>query len=377
MLTPRDAEDLCEIIATAADRGEKLELVGGGSKTAIGAPREATRVSLGAFTGVVDYDPAELVLTVRPATPLAEIKALVAAQGQMLAFEPWDHGPLLGNAAAATIGGVVAAGVAGSARVTAGSARDHLLGFTAVSGRGESFVAGARVVKNVTGYDLPKLMAGSWGRLGAMVELTLKVLPRPRTELTLALDGLSPARAHAAIARALGSNAEVSAAAHLQGQSGSGLTLFRLAGFEPSVAARARHLPVILADHGSLRPVDPGEAAAAWQQAMGAAGLAGPVLWRVHIQPAKMPQLLERIEGQWACDWGGGLVWLATESPDDAVRQRAAGLGGEATLVRAGDAIRARIPTFHPRSPGVMALEARVRRAFDPASVFETGRFQE
>jgi glycolate oxidase FAD binding subunit len=373
MHTPRDRHDLAEIIGAAAGKGEKLELVGGGSKAAIGAPREVTRVSLAALAGVVDYDPAELVLTVRPATPLADVRRLVAGQGQMLAFEPWDHGPLLGADAQATIGGVVAAGVAGSRRVTAGSARDHLLGFTAISGRGESFVAGAKVVKNVTGYDLPKLMAGSWGRLGAMVELTLKVLPRPRTELTLAFDGLSPAAAHAAMARALGSNAEVSAAAHLQ----SGLTLFRLAGFEPSVAARARHLPAILADHGSLRPLDAEEAAPAWHEAMTASGLSGPVLWRVHLQPAKMPHLLEGWAGEWACDWGGGLVWLATDAQDDAVRQRAAELGGEATLVRAGDDIRARVPTFQPRSSGVMALESRVRRAFDPAGVFETARFQD
>jgi glycolate oxidase FAD binding subunit len=175
------------------------------------------------------------------------------------------------------------------------------------------------------------------------------------------------------MARGLGSNAEVSAAAHLQ----SGLTLFRLAGFEPSVAARARHLPAILAEHGRLRPLDGEEAAPAWQRAMTAAGLAGPVLWRVHLQPAKMPHLLEGLVGEWACDWGGGLVWLATEAQDDAVRRRAAALGGEATLVRGGDDIRARIPTFQPRTPGVMALESRVRRAFDPAGVFETARFQD
>ena len=177
MLEPRDAAELAEIVADAAARGRKLELRGGGTKADFGAPREAVVVSLAGLTGVVDYDPAELVLTVRAGTPLAEVQALVAAEGQMLAFEPWGE-------PGATIGGTIAAGVAGSRRVTAGSARDHLLGLMAVSGRGEVFVAGAKVVKNVTGYDLPKLMAGSWGRIGAMAELTVKVLPVPREVVT-------------------------------------------------------------------------------------------------------------------------------------------------------------------------------------------------
>jgi len=183
VLIPRDAQDLCAIVAQAGASAERLELRGGGSRADFGAPRQATVVSLQALSGVVDYDPAELVLTLRPGTPLAEVQALVASEGQMLAFEP--HG-----AASATIGGTVAAGVAGSRRVTAGSARDHLLGFAAVSGRGETYVAGAKVVKNVTGYDLPKLMAGSWGRIGAMTEMTLKVLPSPRIDVTLAAHGL-------------------------------------------------------------------------------------------------------------------------------------------------------------------------------------------
>jgi len=157
------------MIAAHADTGAKLALCGGGSKEQLGAPREAERVDMTGFAGVVDYDPAELVLTVRPGTPLAEIEALVASENQMLAFDPFDHGPIYGMPAGrATIGGVVAAGVGGSQRLSGGAPRDHLLGFRAVSGRGEVFVAGAKVVKNVTGYDLPKLAAGSWGRLFAM-----------------------------------------------------------------------------------------------------------------------------------------------------------------------------------------------------------------
>lgn len=368
MLEPRDTADLAEIVADAAASGRKLELRGGGTKAAFGAPREAELVSLAGLTGVVDYDPAELVLTVRAGTLLSDVQALVAGEGQMLAFEPW-------GAAGATIGGTMAAGVAGSRRITAGSARDHLLGLTAVSGRGEVFVAGAKVVKNVTGYDLPKLMAGSWGRIGAMAELTLKVLPAPREVVTLAARGLAPAAAHAAMACALGSNAEVSAAAALA----DGTVLLRVAGFAPSVAARCAALPGLMAGHGAVERMDTAEAALLWQRAMTGAGLAGSVRWDVHLPARAAAALIAALPkgAEWAMDWGGGRVWVCGEAEDDAVRQMAAGLGGEARLIAAPDAMRARIAAFHPRAKGVAALEARVRRAFDPGGVFVTGRFAE
>jgi FAD/FMN-containing dehydrogenases len=376
-LEPRDAADLCQIVADAAASGQHLELRGGGSKADFGAPREAAIVSMRALSGVVDYDPAELVLTVRPGTPLAEVEALVAGEGQMLAFEPFDHGPIYGMpTGAATIGGTVAGGVAGSRRVTAGSVRDHLLGFSAVSGRGEAFVAGAKVVKNVTGYDLPKLMAGSWGRIGAMTEMTLKVLPRPRMTTTLVAQGLSVPAAHAAMACALGSNADVSAAAHLS----NGITLLRVAGFAPSVEARCAALPGLLRDHCALDLIDEGEAAALWTQAMTGAGLAGAVLWRIHLPPRSAPDLLARLEPlgmDWAMDWGGALVWIALDNTGTTVREVAAALGGEATLIRAEASMRAQVPALHPRPQGLSELEQRVRRAFDPQGVFATDRFVE
>jgi glycolate oxidase FAD binding subunit len=366
MLTPRDPLDLAQIIADGGANGTKFELRGGGSKADFGAPREAEVISLAALAGVVDYDPAELVLTVRPGTPLAEVQALVAGKGQMLAFEPY-------GAPGASIGGTIAAAVAGSRRVTAGSARDHLLGFTAVSGRGESFVAGAKVVKNVTGYDLPKLMAGSWGRLGAMTELTLKVLPRPRCAVTLMAQGLEPHAAHAMMAAALGSNADVSAAAHLA----RGITLLRVAGFAPSVEYRCAALPGLLAAHCGLRRLDEAEATPLWHEAMTGSALHGQVRWRVHLPPRRAPELVAGFGIQWAMDWGGGQVWIASDDTGTAVREAAAALGGEAVLMQAPPEMRARVPALHPRAPGVTALESRVRRAFDPLGVFATARFAE
>ncbi|MDO7833483.1 FAD-binding protein [Sphingobium sp. HBC34] len=369
MLMPRDAQDLRQIVADAAANGTRLELRGGGTKAGFGAPRDAGIMSLGALSGVIDYDPAELVLTVRAGTPLADVQALVAAEGQMLAFEPWGE-------PGATIGGTVAAGVAGSRRVTAGSARDHLLGLTAISGRGEMFVAGAKVVKNVTGYDLPKLMAGSWGRLGAMTELTLKVLPRPRQTVTMVAEGLSLPAAYAAMACALGSNADVSAAAYVPG----GEMLLRVAGFAPSVEARCAVLPGLLAGHCALRLLPDAVAAPLWRRAMTGADLRGSVRWDVHLPPRHAAGLIDALRPlgiDWAMDWGGGRIWIALDRLDETVRDEAARLGGDARLVEAPADMRASVPAFHPRQPGVAALEQRVRRAFDPADIFVTGRFRE
>jgi glycolate oxidase FAD binding subunit len=378
VVSPTSEDDLRDLVAEAAGAGRKLAIRGGGSKAGVGRPEwEATVLDLRGFTGVVDYDPPELVLTVRPGTPLSEVQALVAGRNQMLAFEPFDHGPLFGQApGAATIGGVVAAGVSGSQRVSAGAARDHLLGLRAVSGRGELFVAGAKVVKNVTGYDLPKLMAGSWGRLGAMTELTLKVMPAPRVSETRVLLGLDVARAVAAMAAAMGSPAEVAAAAHLPGD--GGVTAFRLQGFAASVAARAQTLARVLAPFGRLQA--PGaDSAAIWTALRTLSPLPiGLPLWRINVPPSGAVGVIAALEplgARWLLDWAGGLVWAAGTVDPAAVRTAATAARGHAVLVRWPGEEPAPVRALHPLAPGVAALEERVRRAFDPAGVFETGRF--
>lgn len=379
--SPATVEDLEQLFADAAGRNGRIELRGGGSKAAIGASRTAEVVDLRGFAGVVDYDPPELVLTVRPGTPLAEVERLVAGQGQMLAFEPFDHGPLFGAGPGdATIGGIVAAGVAGSGRLTAGGARDHLLGFTAVSGRGERFVAGGKVVKNVTGYDLPKLIAGSWGRLAAITELTLKVLPRPKVVRTMAIEGLGVTEAQEAMAAAMGSPAEIGAAAHRPPLDGRpAMTLFRVQGFAPSVEARCATLPRLLDRHGRVMALPADEAASLWSSIGQAGALAdAEILWRISLPPSAAPRLVETFEplgGRWLLDWAGGLLWLGFDGDPAVVRRMAEIAGGHAMLVRAPIDLRDRIPAQHARAAGVMALEARVRRAFDPAGIFETGRF--
>ena len=383
MIEPRDQAELADAIADAAAQGRSIELRGGGSKAAIGAERpDATLLSMRGFAGIVDYDPPELVLTLRPGTPLAEVEALVAGEGQMLAFEPFDHGPVFGQpAGVATIGGVIAAGVAGSRRLTAGGARDHLLGFHGVSGRGEAFVAGAKVVKNVTGYDLSKLVTGSWGQLVALTEITLKVLPRPTATATRVVLGLDPAGATAAMAAAMRGQAEVSAAAYLPADlaEGTSITAFRLEGFGPSVAARCTMLQAILAQHGRVAEFSESVAQDFWQAIRTLAPLDdGRPLWRINTPPSAGPRLGERLASQgarWIADWAGGLVWLTFDHDPATVRRAAEAAGGHATLVRAPAALRAVVPALHPPAPGVAALSARIRRAFDPLAVFETGRF--
>ncbi len=382
LISPRDAADLVALVETARSQATKLAsklvLCSGGSKAAFGAEPDAavTRVDMRGFVGIVDYDPAELVLTVRPGTPLAEVETLLAAHGQMLAFEPFDHGPIYASAAgAATIGGVIAAGVAGSRRLSRGQARDHLLGFAGVSGRGEAFVAGAKVTKNVTGYDLPKIACGSWGQMFALTELNIKTLPRAELAQTLVIEGLAPAAAVMAMSRALGSQASVAAAAH---DPAAGLTALRLEGFAASVAARRALLQALLAEYGALSALEERAAEALWQGFRDVAVLAdAPLLWRVVVPAGRAPGLIEAlapIDARWLMDWAGGLLWVGTRA-DDGLRARVAAAGGHADLVRAHAAVRRAIPARHPPTPGVAALEARVRRAFDPDGVFETGRF--
>jgi glycolate oxidase FAD binding subunit len=365
-MRPATIDELERIISQAAASGARLELRGGGSKAAIGAPKQAEVVELTGFAGILDYDPAELVLTAGAGTSLAEVEAAVAEQGQMLAFEPFDHGPMFGRPdGAATLGGVMAAGVSGSRRLSRGPARDHLLGFKAVSGRGEAFVGGGKVVKNVTGYDLCKLMAGSWGRLAALTEVTLKVLPRPQVERSLAVAGLEPRDAAKLMSEAMGSKAEVAAAAHAPG-----LTVLRLEGFGPSVEARS-----LLVEAMGARPLAEAEAEGFW------AAMRNPlpdaeILWRISVPASRAADVIAALDGDWRMDWAGGLIWSApVDAASSGIREAAEAAGGHAMLVRAPEAMCAEVPALHPPMAGVAALEERVRRAFDPAGVFETGRF--
>ena len=381
---PTRVDELAEAIAAAAHNGQKVAIRGGGSKSPIGgSDGDATVLEMTGFSGVIDYDPPELVLTVGAGARLSDIEALVASQGQALAFDPFDHGPVFNNSAgASTIGGILAAGVAGPRRLTKGGARDHLLGFEAVSGRGERFVGGAKVVKNVTGYDLPKLMAGSWGRLAALTQVTLKVLPRARVQHTKLVIGLDVRSALQLMAKVMRSTAEVGAAAHIPSAAAYGgrpLTALLLEGFPSSVEARGELLDDLLEGCAQAAALE-GEACAGFWGEIATAEPLGRErpLWRI-VAPASRATDIGQSLGlgpeDELFDWAGGLLWIAYDGDPARVRAVAEAADGQAVLVRAPARMRASTPAFHPSAPGVAALESRVRRAFDPLCVFETGRF--
>ena len=402
-LKPRDAKDVEGAVQWALAESKSLEIVGHGSKRAIGRPAQTDlTLDLSGLSEVTLYEPEELVLTARAGTPIAEIEALVASKGQQLAFEPMDYGPLLGGwPGAGTIGGVLAANLSGPRRIKAGAARDHFLGLTAVSGRGETFKSGGRVVKNVTGYDLCKLVAGSWGTLAALTEVTIKTLPRPETEATVAVAGLDDAAAVRAMTAAMGSSCDVSGAAHLPaavagaiplaGAAGAGraLTLLRLEGVVPSVAHRQAALTEIVKPFGEVGILAEPASQAAWHAvrdvlpfAASRTGAEQP-LWRVSTAPARGAELARIVAGgtdaAWLYDWAGGLLWISiADAGDDAgaaaVRRAVAACGGHATLVRAPAALRAAVEPFEPLDAGLAALTKRVKEGFDPKGVFNTGR---
>jgi glycolate oxidase FAD binding subunit len=382
-LRPADPPQLSEAIAQCARRGETVELVAGGSKRGYGRPVDAAhRLDLSAFAGIRLYEPEELVLTAGAATDLGKIEAALAGARQHLAFEPPDWRHLWNSKAAPTLGGAIACNLSGPRRLRDGAARDHHLGFHAVSGRGESFKSGGRVVKNVTGYDLSKLIAGSFGTLAAVTEITVKTVPAPERTATLMLKGLSDAAAQAAMTAALAGPYEVSGAAHLPGER---LTLLRLEGHAPSVAARRDALGAALARCGPIESVDNDASLVRWRQvrdAMPFAGLPEHAIWRVSVAPSAGPPLVATLspalDFQHFYDWGGGLVWLAVAGSEDggaaAIRAALPDNSGHATLLRAGEAMRERVPVFQPFPDALATLSARVKATFDPAGILNPGR---
>jgi glycolate oxidase FAD binding subunit len=393
---PRDAKEVEDAVRWALAHDKTLDVIGRGSKRALGRPSQTDlTLDLAALSGVTLYEPEELVLSAKAATPVAEIEALLAAHNQELAFEPIDYGPLLGGASGGgTLGGVIAANLAGPRRIKAGAARDHFLGVSAVTGRGDTIKSGGRVVKNVTGYDLCKILAGSFGTLAAMTDLTIKVLPRAETEATLIVHGLDDAQAAAAMAAAMGSPFDVSGAAHLPDHVASrfdGLpdtraaTVLRLEGVAPSVAHRSEALAELMKPYGERTLLDAASSRVLWRsirdvKAFAAPDTIGRPLWRISTAPGQGHKIVAQITpaAQIVYDWAGGLVWAAmpfADEPDAAsIRAAVAACGGHATLVRAPVAVRASVPVFQPQEPAVAALEKRVKDSFDPKGVLNPGR---
>lgn len=367
MLAPRDEAELAEALAT---RRQPVEVVAGGTKRVVGRPVEAEALDVSDLTGLVDYAPSEMVVTVRAATPVAELEAMLARERQRLAFEPPDLRTLLGTEGVPTIGGVLAANLSGSRRVCAGAARDHFLGFRAVDGLGVAFKAGGRVVKNVTGYDLPKLLAGSWGTLAVLTEVSLRVVPAAEHEVTLAVPAASAASAVGLLVAALGSAHEVSAGAW----EGRRRVLLRLEGFEASVVARLAALRDELRSHGEGEEVIEAQASRELWRRVGCAEVLArwPVVWRVSLPATDMPALIEAARpADCLLDWGGGLAWLAFDAVTDV---RPLLRGGHATLFKAPLEARRSLPVFPPPGDHGREAIARLRQALDPHGLLNPGR---
>ncbi|MBB4952412.1 glycolate oxidase FAD binding subunit [Agrobacterium vitis] len=391
---PQSESEAAQIVCNAADHGTRLAIKGSSTKAGFGnaVVADAT-LSSRQLSGIVAYNPAEMVLTAKAGTPVADIEAAIAEHSQSMAFEPPDHRAMMGTSGEPTIGGVFACNASGPRRFVAGAARDHLLGIRFINGRGEAIKAGGRVMKNVTGLDLVKLLAGSYGTLGFLTEVTFKVLPRPRVTETIVVSGLDDAAATRAMAVAMAMPVEVAGAAHLpdlvaprllNGTLAAGsATVLRLEGLAASVVERSRKLREVMGRLGPVTSLDGAQSATLWREIGHVQPYADAMhkpLWRVSVAPTAGHQLVAGLRLQAGIDafydWQGGLVWMQMEGEPEAemIRSgiRALG-GGHATLIRSGAASREGIAAFEPESPAVAALSDRLREKFDPHAILNPG----
>lgn len=335
----------------AAHAGRRaLAPVGGGTKAFYGRAVRAEPLPLAALSGVLSYEPTELVLTARAGTPLAELEALLAAEGQMLAFEP----PAFGRAA--TLGGTLAAGLSGPRRPYAGAGRDFLLGARVLTGDGQVLRFGGQVMKNVAGFDVSRLMVGAFGTLGVLLEVSLKVLPRPREEITLC-QPLDAAAALEAFDTRSGQPLPLSASCH-----SGGMLYWRLSGDAPAVEQASRTL--------GGQSLAGGESfwEALKEQRLAFFDDPRP-LWRLALPAGRPP--LDSLSGEWLYEWGGTLRWLKSDEPAGPVREAARAAGGHATLFRPPAPAE---EVFSPLPPALARLHARLKQAFDPAGILNPGR---
>ncbi len=395
----RDEKDLEDCIRRSVAEDTPLSIEGLGTKRAIGnVNTEHRRLSLEKLSGIVDYEPNELVLTARAGTPLSEIHSALSSEQQQLAFEPPDMGLVIsGNPNPGTIGGLLATNLSGPRRFVAGAPRDHFLGVKGISGRGEPFKAGGRVVKNVTGYDMCKLLAGSYGTLAVMTEVTVKVLPAPETSVSLVVAGLDQKTAQKALTQWTSTPYAISGGAYLLERLTANssvpeisvldqsATIIRIEGTAVSVKSRADFLKQDLALSGNVIEIEDGASTSLWAEICSPQPGPGDCdLWRVSVPPSKWVHLLETlgresIEDDPLVDWAGGLLWLRLPTDAEMVRERLFSAmeeigGGSAVLVRPGSKERTPRQSFSPLFAGVHTLNRRLKENFDPKRILNPGR---
>ena len=390
---PDNLNEMLSVIAEAMADGTPLSVWGCASKSDWGyAIADSRQVSVDRWAGIIDYQPDELILTVRAGTPMTEINATLANKNQMLGFEPPDPSALFAKTDLrnkGSIGGVLATNSSGSRRLTAGAARDFLLGFEAASGRGERFRSGGKVVKNVTGYDLSKLICGSFGTLAIMDELTLKTLPRPEASKSILIPAADLATAVRHIAAILATPHEPSAAAILPSDiaalAGFGygqiLAVIRFEGFTISVNDRVNAVLSLYPDGDSI---DDAASQTLWKAIGDTALLADAAgdIWKLSCAPSAAPLVINALPDEWPlryyADWAGGLLWLDVPTGDvvgTILRQVLADHGGGfAQLIRDAGNTRSLMPPFQPLPSPQLALHKRIKAAFDPKGILNPGR---
>ena len=395
---PKKIIDLEQIIGDALAQKIPLEILGAGSKRAVGQPMvTAQQVSLVSFSGITLYEPEELVLAARAGTPLMEIEKALDQFGQQLAFEPVNLGNMLGSKLAQTIGGIMATNFSGPRRIQAGAARDHLLGVEMVTGRGERIKTGGRVVKNVTGYDLCKLFVGSYGTLAVATDLTFKVLPASEKTRTILVAVEDEETAISAMKDSLNSPNNVSGAAFLSREiskrskvsyvssANASIAAIRIEGSAPSVEARCCALKKILIVYGDIQELHYHNSMKFWKEVGNVTPYVDKVgvVWRISAAPTNAIEIVRKISNKLAIefylDWGGGLIWLRViEKRNDGgaveIRDAIKGHGGHATLIRANEKIRSQVPVFQPQAEGVATLSQRLKSSFDPTGILNPGR---
>jgi glycolate oxidase FAD binding subunit len=381
-LAPATEPAVAAAIAAAAAAGEPLAIEGRGTKRALLRPVQAARtLSLRNLTGITLYKPQELIFAAWAGTPLPEVEAALAEHGQHVIAEPPDLSAMFGATEAATLGGLVATNLSGPRRITAGAMRDHVMGIRAVNGLGEVFRSGGRVLKNVTGLDLCKLLTGSHGTLGVMTEITLKVLPAPPSTGTVAVRVADLEAGVRVLSAGLGSPFGVSGAAVLPGD--APLAILRLEDFAESVAYRSGQLQDTLAGLGEVTLIEDAESRALWARVRDAEPLGATpeeAIWRVSVQPTAGPGVVAAAGlAKALLDWGGGLVWLAGPATAEAharVVAVATAAGGSFTLFRAPEPLRAAVDVLPPEPPVLAAIGRRVKAVMDPKGVLNPGRMR-
>ena len=376
--TPETRVEIEDIIRDALQEKTPLKITGFGTKSGLGGQVQTDdELSLSGHSGIIDYQPEELVLVVKSGTPLLEIEETLSQKGQMLAFEPPHLAQFYSAAHPGSIGGIIACNLSGPRRISAGAARDYLLGFDAISGRAGYFRSGSKVMKNVTGYDLSKLMCGSFGMLGVMSEITLKVLPRPEYTTSLSIICSSLTEAQSVLATGFGSATEPSGGAIVKTADGFRAVL-RLEGVQISVADRVAALSDLLSARGQIEVIPPEQSAEFWRamRDIACVDAAAEQVWKLSVTPSFAPRIIAALEHDYkidyALDWAGGLIWIAGQGAGLGADIRSVLTqhdGGHATMMRADSRIQASLPVFQPLESALGGLQTRIKTAFDPEHI--------